>query len=572
MEGFRDMRTLLICLLLAASAFAREVKITVLATTDLHGNIYPYDYLTGRPAPRGLAKIATLIRAERAKNPNTLLIDSGDTIQGTPLESVWQTYVRTGKLPLGLRFPGRPPVSDPMMLVMNRLGYDAMTIGNHEFNFGLATLDRARADARFPWLAANVSGPKPFDKYIVKTVGGVTVGVIGITTPAVPTWEKPENYRAYTFVDAKAAALQAVAELKAKHKPDIVIASVHAGLERDPVTGAPRAGDVPRENMVYAIATEVPGIDAVAFGHTHQTVENQTLNGVVLVQPKNWGMSLGAIDFTVEPRPGGGWRVKDKSSRLIPVNKNTAADPEVMAIAAPYHEITERYLNTPVAVATQPLHAGYSRVEDSAMIDAIHEVQLHYAKADVSFASSFNPRAAIAKGPVTVRQIASLYLYDNELYAVEGTGKMVREALENAARFYNSCPTPACDSGPLINRGVIGYNYDIAQGVSYEIDVTRPVGQRVRNLRFRGAPLADERKLIIAVNNYRAGGSGGYTMFRGAPVVWRSYDDIRELMIRYYSERPFPSKPDGNWRVVPPAAAATLQRESRELGARPLTQ
>src|SRR5206468_2795023 len=174
-------------LLLLACCFplaAEHIKLTVLATTDLHGNLYPIDYFTDRPSNRGLAKIATLIRAERAANPNTLLIDCGDTIQGTPLESVYQTYVRTGHLPLKLTFPAEPFAHDPMMLAMNTLGYDAMVVGNHEFNFGLKNLDRARSEAKFPWLSANtelVSGSgKPFARYLLKTLAGVKVAVIGV--------------------------------------------------------------------------------------------------------------------------------------------------------------------------------------------------------------------------------------------------------------------------------------------------------------------------------------------------------------------------------------------------------
>ena len=223
--------------------------------------------------------------------------------------------------------------------------------------------------------------------------------------------------------------------------------------------------------------------------------------------------------------------------------------------------MTERYLNTVVAHARQHISAAASRVEDSAIIDAVNQAQITYAKADVSFASSFNPRAEIAAGPVTVRQIAALYLYDNELYAIEGNGAMVKSALENAARFFNSCVDPYCERGPLINNSVIGYNFDIAQGVTYEIDVTRPVGDRIRNLAFRGKPLAPDQKLRIALNNYRAAGSNGYTMFQNAKIVWRSYEDIRELIMRYYSEHELPSEPDNNWRVVPENARQTLARE-----------
>ncbi|HYP04933.1 MAG TPA: 5'-nucleotidase C-terminal domain-containing protein, partial [Bryobacteraceae bacterium] len=171
--------------------------------------------------------------------------------------------------------------------------------------------------------------------------------------------------------------------------------------------------------------------------------------------------------------------------------------------------------------------------------------------------------AAIAKGPVTVRQIAALYLYDNELYAVEGTGKAVKDALENAARYFTGCQNTACSNTPLINTAVIGYNFDMAQGVTYELDLTRPVGDRVRNLQFGGKPLPPDQKLRIAVNNYRAAGSNGYTMYQGAKVVWRSYEDIRDLMVRYYADHELPSAPDNNWRVVPETAHQALLGETR---------
>jgi 2',3'-cyclic-nucleotide 2'-phosphodiesterase/3'-nucleotidase len=180
----------------------------------------------------------------------------------------------------------------------------------------------------------------------------------------------------------------------------------------------------------------------------------------------------------------------------------------------------------------------------------------------VSFASSFNSRAAIPKGPVTVRQIAALYLYDNELYAVKGTGKMVKDALENAARYFHSCAGADCSNRPLINTAVIGYNFDMAQGVTYEIDLTRPVGSRIRNLQLKGKPLSADQKLRIAVNNYRAGGSNGYGMFKGAKIVWRSYDGIRELILRYYADHELPSSADGNWRIAPEAALHALQSEA----------
>jgi 2',3'-cyclic-nucleotide 2'-phosphodiesterase/3'-nucleotidase len=258
----------------------------------------------------------------------------------------------------------------------------------------------------------------------------------------------------------------------------------------------------------------------------------------------------------------GGWKIASKSSRLIPVTRDTAADPKILEIARPYHRLAESYLNTPIAEAPVALDSRLARVEDSALIDAIQQVELYYSKADVSFASSFNARVSVPKGPVTIRQIASLYIYENQLYVIEGNGKMVRDALENSARYFRTCAGD-CSHGPLINPDVIGYNYDMAQGVDYEIDLTQPPGHRIRNLRWRGHPLDDQQPLRIALNNYRAGGSAGYSMFRGAKITWRSPDEIRDLVIQYYSEhKSLPAQPDNNWRVVPETALRTLEREA----------
>ena len=560
--------------LAAPSARAQRVDISVLATTDMHGNIFPIDYYTDEPAPRGLATLATLIERERQANPNALLVDCGDTIQGSPLESVYQSYVRDGKLPLRLSFAGRPPAHDPMMLAMNRLAYDSMTVGNHEFNFGLQNFNRARDDARFPWIAANIdvapgSGARPFASYIVKTVAGVRVAIIGITTPTVPLWEKPENYAGYRFLPGVGAARQALDDLRRQEHPDLVLVAAHAGLDRDLKRGAASRDQERGENMVYQIATEVPGLDAIVFGHTHSQLASGRLGNVLLSQPKNWAISLARLDFEMEKTAAGKWRVAGKSSRLIQVTTATPADEGILTLARPYQEVTERYLATAVAEAPANLDGTLGRVRDTALVDAIQIVQRHYSHADVSFSALFNTRVRIAKGPVTVRQIAALYPYDNELYAVEGTGKMVKDALENAARYFLSCQGERCRQPPLTDSRIIAFNYDMADGVHYEIDLTRPVGDRVRNLTWKGQPLLPSQKLRIAVNNYRAGGSAGYTMFRGAKIVWRSMTEIRDLMIQYYTERRLlPAEPANNWRIVPPAALETLELQAAGEGKR----
>ncbi len=549
-------------LLLAWPGWAGQVTVTLLATTDLHGNLYPVDYYTGQAAPRGLAAAASLIDAVRKETPNTLLIDCGDVIEGSPLESVYQGYVNSGRLPLGLRFAGPPLRHDPMMVAMNQLGYAAMVLGNHEFNFGLKSLDRARRDARFPWLSANTevepgSRARPFQPYLLTTVAGVRVAVIGITTPAIPTWDEPAHWKGYRFLDGRQALETTLASLRQSARPNLVIAAVHAGL------GSERHRDL-AENMVLDIARNVKGIDAIVFGHSHQELEGDANQGVLLIQPKNWGMSVARVDFTLDDA-GGRWHVVRKTPHLLRVRKDTPADPAVMAAARPYHELTERYLNTPVAVAPADMDGAIARFIDTPLVDVIQAVQLAYTHADVSFTALFHPALHVSKGPVTVRQMAALYTYDNELYTIEGTGRMVKEALENSARYFLTCPDAACSHGPLVGKSAVGFNYDMAEGIDYEIDLRRPEGDRIVNLRWKGKALDPEQKLRIALNNYRAGGSGGYTMFRGAPVVWKSSRDIRSLMIEYYTQAGrLPERASGNWRIIPAEAVRVLESTAVE--------
>ena len=552
------MSRILLILPLSLALHAGEFTLRIAATTDLHGNLYPYDYYTARPAERGLAKIATLIKKARAENPQFLLLDAGDTIQGAPLETVHQLAVRAHK----------SAAPDPMMTAMNALGYDAMAVGNHEFNYGLSNIKAARETAKFPWLSANTvlaagSHEKAFAPYVVKTINGVKVAIIGLTTPGVPSWEEPDHYRGYQFESGVTATQRALADLKTTHKPDVVIVVAHSGLGSDS-SGA----DLSHENMVRQVAERVPGIDAIIYGHTHLEEGGKLVNGVLVMQPKNWGASLGVMDLVLS-NSGGHWQVKSKSSSVWKVTKDVPADPEILKLAEPYHAAAETYLSTNVSDAPAQLSGRFCRVEDTPLIDAIQIVQLHYAKADVSFASCFNPRVEVKKGPVTVRDVAGLYIYDNTLYTIEGSGAMVRAALENAARFFKQCSESTCAQGPLINSRVIGYNYDMAAGVEYEIDLTKPEGARVVNLFYHGKPLKDDQPLRIAVNNYRAGGSAGYEMFKGAPVAWRSNEEIRELIIQYYSDKkPLPSRATGNWRVVPEGALKVLEAEAANEGRR----
>jgi len=538
---------LLSALLLASAAVspaapaAERTTITILSTTDLHGNIYPIDYTTNRPAERGLAKIGTLIRQVRRTQPNLIVLDSGDTIQGTAL-----AYYHNRK-------DNTPP--SPVMLAMNALGFDALAIGNHEYNFGLGVLEKARREAVFPWLSGNTyrsgSDETAYPAYLIKELSGVRVGIIGLITPGVPHWENKENYAGLEFRDPVAAARRWVEELRGRERADVVVIAMHMGLEEDIVTGARPPGQMPMENAALAIARDVAGIDAIFMGHTHREVPALWVNGILLAQAGRWGEHLVRADLHLARDSAGSWQVLAKTARSLPITSATVADPEVLALAAPYHEATQAWLDRPLGRSGQALTAFDSRVRDNALVDLIHRVQLEAGAADVSIAASFNLAARLPAGPVTVRDVAGLYVYENTLVTVELTGAQLKAALEHSARYFRPY-VPGRTAAQLIDPQIPGYNFDLAEGVDYTIDLTRPPGDRIVDLSFRDRPLKPAEKLRVAVNNYRVNGGGGYSMYRDAPVLYRSATEIRDLIIDWVERHPeIPAEPTGNWRLRP---------------------
>jgi len=515
----------------------QRVQITILRTTDLHGNIYAIDYYKNAPDNRGLAKIATLVKRARKENPNLLLIDSGDTIQGTPLE-----YYHNKK--------NNGP-ADPMMLVMNSLSYDSMTVGNHEYNFGLKVLEKARSEAKFPWLSANTyeSGTQEthYQPYIVKEVGGVRVGVLGLTTPGIPNWENPPNYLGLEFREPVSEAKKWVPILRDKENVDVLVIAMHMGLEEDLRSGEINPGQVTNENEAIEIARTVGGVDAIFMGHTHREVPSLLINGVLLTQANYWGKHLARADFYMT-KEGTRWRVFAKAARTIATDVD--ADSDILKLTESYDRETQAWLSRAIGESSEQLTARDARFRDTAIIDLIQRVQLEAGNADVSMAASFNPEATVSKGAVTVRDISGLYVYENTLVVLEVTGQILKDALEHSAKYfkpYEPGKTPA----ELIDEKIPAYNFDIAEGVTYELDISKPFGERIRDLRFRGQPVRPDQKLRLATNNYRVNGGGGYTMYKNAPVVYRSSEEIRELIIDWVERhKTIPIEATNNWRIV----------------------
>lgn len=542
-----------------------RAHVVILSTTDMHGRVFPIDYYTNKYDNVGIAKVATLIRQARKDDPDLLLLDSGDTIQGTPLEYFHNKRNNT------------PP--DPMMLTMNALKYDAMAVGNHEYNFGLHVLEKARSEAKFPWLSANTYENKGkgdpanhYQPYIIKESQGVRIGVLGLTTPGIPSWENPPNYEGLEFHETVSEAKKWVAVLRDVGKVDVVVIAMHMGIEEDLRTGTPNPSSVPNENAAIAIARQVPGVDVILMGHTHREVPSLFVNnnviktymdipnqktsgyfdeGVLLTQANRWASHVARVDLYLEKSEvDNRWHIVAKSSRTIPVTEKTEIDPEIAKLGEPYDKETQAWLGRNIGESTEELTARDCRFHDTAIIDLIQRVQLEAGNADVSMAACFNPEARIPKGAVTVRDIAGLYEYENTLVTLELTGQQVKDALEQSARYFKEYQ-PGKTLNDLVDQRIPGYNFDVAEGVTYDIDLTKPFGQRIQNLKFKDQPLSPTRKLRVVTNNYRVNGGGGFTMYKNAPVVYRSSAEVRELIIDWVEKhKTIPTATDNNWRIT----------------------
>jgi 2',3'-cyclic-nucleotide 2'-phosphodiesterase (5'-nucleotidase family) len=528
----------------AATRASVRGTLVVMGTTDTHGWLLPYDYYTGRPTDNGLARLVPQIDSIRQANPGrTELIDSGDLLQGTPLGFVYSHL--------------QPGETHPVATAMNLLGYDASAIGNHEFNYGIEHLDRVIGQARFPFLSANIfragTGELayPADAIVERTIAGhlVRVGIIGVTPPGVAIWDRDRVNGRLDFRDIVQSVRPVVPELRAKGA-DVVIVAAHSGLEGSSYDTA--STHVAEENASARLAREVPGIDVIFLGHTHRELADSTIGSTLLVQAKNWGTSLAVVDLDLAWN-GTAWSVEHKRARVLHPAKN-ADSPMLEQALAEAHRRTREYVGRQIGVSTAEWDAHAARVEDTPLMDLINDVQRRVSGADLSAAAAFNLSAHFPKGPVTVADVAGLYVYDNTLKSLRISGAHLRAFLEKSAEYYLPCPAARCDH--VVNPNVPGYNFDVVSGVDYELDLTRPVGQRVTRLERNGRPVAPTDTFTMAVNNYRASGSGGYSMLIGAPVVYDRGESIRDLLIADIQRRGTISPSDVfrlNWRIVPPA-------------------
>ncbi|KIF70357.1 nucleotidase [Streptomyces sp. AcH 505] len=532
----------------------QRYSFTVLGTTDLHGNALNWDYFTDKEFDDaahndvGLAKISTMvdgIRRERGRR-NTLLIDAGDTIQGTQL-----SYYYAKVDPITAK---HGPVH-PMAQAMNAIGYDAAALGNHEFNYGIPVLRKFEEQCDFPLLGANALDAKTlrpaFAPYVIKklrTPQGreVRVAVLGLTNPGIAIWDKVNVQGKMTFPGLEEQAAKWVPKLRSMGA-DVVIVSAHSGAD-----GTSSYGDqVPYvENAAALVAEQVPGIDAILVGHAHveiperRVVNKESGKEVVLSEPLKWGQRLTVFDFDLVWERGG-WSVERVASKVL--NSNTAVeDKKITKMLSGEHRKVVAYVNQVIGTSSVTMTTAEAAWKDEPIIDLINHVQTETVKAALaggeyaalpvlSQASCFSRTAVIPAGNVTIKDAAGLYPFENTLEARLLTGAQIQEYLEFSARYYVQTAAGApVDPAKLTNAGnTPDYNYDAVSGLTYEIDIAKPAGSRIANLRFEGNALDPAARFVLAVNNYRASGGGNFPQVATAQQVWANSDEIRNTIIAW---------------------------------------
>lgn len=586
----------------AASANAEAtIKLRLLETTDLHTNIVNYDYYQDKATDEfGLAKTASLIKQAREEVTNSMLFDNGDLIQGNPLGD----YVAKIN-------PLKDGETHPVYKAMNLLNYDAGNIGNHEFNFGLEHLDRSLKGSKFPYVNANVyvddkdgnpnNDKNYFTPYLIldrtfKDEQGkdvkLKVGVIGFVPPQIMNWDKAHLEGKVIAKDIVETAKKYVPEMK-KAGADLIVAIPHSGI------GPVEAG-ANLENASYQLTT-VEGIDAVLFGHSHSVfpgpgfddipgIDNQKglINGKPAVMPGFWGNHLGIVDLTLKKEKGK-WTVADASTKALPIFDKAEkkplvdADPSIVEAVKEDHDHTVEWVRSAVGTTTSPIFSFFALVQDDPSIQIVTNAQKWFVEKNIKGTEYENipvlsagaPFKAggrngatyytnIPAGTIAIKNVSDLYIYPNTLKAVLVNGTQLKDWLERSAGQFNQIDVKKAEEQALINEAFPTYNFDVIDGVTYQIDVTQPAkyniegklenpeANRIKNLQYNGKEVKAEDKFIIVTNNYRASGGGNFPGADGSTIVIDSPDENRQIVIDYIlSQKTINPAADNNWSFAP---------------------
>ena len=532
-----------------AAAFAagndQQTHITILGTSDMHGNPWGYSYEDDKEtANNGMARLYTYIQQVRAEQPNVVLVDAGDDIQGTIM-----TDDIANK---------RPNEAHPVIAAMNQMGYDAMTLGNHEFNWGIPTMKTILSQANFPVLAANV---KDASGNFVTGAGwtiterdGVKIAIIGVVTPDVPIWDGGKaGIEECTYEAASTAVKEAIQAINGQ--ADVIVVSAHMGLyaEFDEEGGSDSAQKILDDN---------PEVDVLQVAHNHVVVKQKEGN-VVIGGVRNSGRDIARFDLTLDADKN----IVDSSVEIVDMTGVTPSE-ELRAnpVVAKAHQETRDFIkggtgadgeNGSALGSTtakfQPTNeiAGLpeGKLRDTAVMDLINKVQLENSGADVSAAALFKDTSDLPKGEINYGNIFDIYKFDNTLYRVRVTGAELKAYMEWSAECYNQW-VPG-DINISFDPEYPGYLYDMFAGVDYEIDLSQPKGQRIKNVMFHGAPLQDDQTLTLAVNNYRYSSALKSQGLVSGKKEWESSNSIRDMIVAYFAEHsPVAPEVDNNWKIV----------------------
>ncbi|HDR7667108.1 bifunctional 2',3'-cyclic-nucleotide 2'-phosphodiesterase/3'-nucleotidase [Bacillus wiedmannii] len=572
------------------------VNLRILETSDIHVNLMNYDYYQTKTDNKvGLVQTATLVNKAREEAKNSVLFDDGDALQGTPLGDYVANKINDPKKPVD------PSYTHPLYRVMNLMKYDVISLGNHEFNYGLDYLNKVISKTEFPVINSNVYKDdkdnneendqnyfKPyhvFEKEVEDESGQkqkVKIGVMGFVPPQVMNWDKANLEGKVKAKDIVETAKKMVPKMKAEGA-DVIVALAHSGVDKS-------GYNVGMENASYYL-TEVPGVDAVLMGHSHTEMKD-VFNGVPVVMPGVFGSNLGIIDMQLK-KVNGKWEIQKEQSKpqLRPIadskgNPLVKSDEKLVNEIKDDHQATIDYVNTAVGKTTAPINSYFSLVQDDPSVQLVTNAQKWYVEklfaengqyskykgipvlsAGAPFKAGGRNGATyytdIPAGTLAIKNVADLYVYPNTLYAVKVNGAQVKEWLEMSAGQFNQIDPKKTEEQPLVNIGYPTYNFDILDGLKYEIDVTQPTKydkdgkvvnantNRIINMTYEGKPVADNQEFIVATNNYR-GSSQTFPGVSKGEVVYQSQDETRQIIVKYMQETPvIDPAADKNWTFKP---------------------